>query len=137
MSEVSLYGGGRSYMNRNLNQDLSGNEDYNTACSGLVISNISFSKLHCQNGFNAYPFSCKITCCGALHAASMITPTWYRDWGSRFGVQGAGCRIQGAECRVQGSGYGVQGTWCRVQGSGCRVQGEGFRVQGAGCKVEG
>ena len=39
---------------------LSGNEVYYTACSLLVISKKSSSKLHCQKGFNFILFSYKI-----------------------------------------------------------------------------
>ena len=40
------------YMKRELNQNLSGNKIYYTACSLLVILNNSCSKIHCQKGFN-------------------------------------------------------------------------------------
>ena len=46
-------------MKRDLNQNLSGNEVYYTACFLLVILNNSYSKPHCQKGFNLNPFSYK------------------------------------------------------------------------------
>ena len=39
-------------MKGELNQNLSGNVFYYTACSLLVILQNSFSKLHCQKGFD-------------------------------------------------------------------------------------
>ena len=47
-------------MERGLNQNLSGNGDYYTACSLLVILKNLRSKLHFQKDFNSIAFSYKI-----------------------------------------------------------------------------
>ena len=49
----SLAGARQSYMTRKLNQNLFGNKVKCTACSLLVILDISCSKLHCQKGANS------------------------------------------------------------------------------------
>ena len=49
-----------SYMNRESNRNLSGDEIYYAACSFLVTLKNSCSKLYCQKGFNSVPFSYKI-----------------------------------------------------------------------------
>ena len=50
-----------SDMKRKLNKNLSGNAVYYTACSLLVISKNSCSKLHCQKGLDLVLFSHRIT----------------------------------------------------------------------------
>jgi len=46
-------------MKGELDQNLSGNEVYYTACSFLVIFKNSCCKLHCQKGFNLFLFAYK------------------------------------------------------------------------------
>ena len=49
-----------SYMKRELDSNLSGNEVYYTASSLPVISENSCGKLHCQKGFDWILFACEI-----------------------------------------------------------------------------
>ena len=52
--------GRQSYMTRELDENLSGNEVDHTASSLLVILKNSCSKFHYQKGFDLIPLSCKI-----------------------------------------------------------------------------
>ena len=49
-----------SYIKGKLDENLSGNEVYYTACSLLVTLKNVCSKLHCQQVLNVIPLSCKI-----------------------------------------------------------------------------
>jgi len=66
----------------------------------------------------------------------------FRFQGSRFGVQGVGCKVYRLRNLIRRRrkpawGFRVQGAGLRVSGLGCRVQGLGFPVSGAGCRVQG
>jgi len=108
-----------SYMKRELNENLSDNEVYNTNYLILLAKKMMCIKLHSHKGVNSIFFPCKI-----VRLATGLTP-------EALGVRGRGGG-QGSGFRVQGSGFRVQGSGFRVQGSRSRDQGSGFRVQGSG-----
>ena len=55
----------RSYIERELNSNLSGNEDHYTDTLILLVNNMLCSKLHCQTGFSFILFPCKLSPCSA------------------------------------------------------------------------
>ena len=76
------------YMNRESNQNLSGNEIYHTSCSLLVILKKSRSKFHCKKGFNSILFSYK-----------SVSPPRRTESGALHAVQGASMPQRGGEAR--------------------------------------
>jgi hypothetical protein len=83
-------------MKRELNQNLSGNEIYYTACSLIVTLNNSCSKLHChETVLQFYPH---------------IRVSAIR------GHEFSGVRTQGSGCTVSVFGFRVEGSACMVEG---------------------
>jgi hypothetical protein len=63
----------RSFIKRELNQNLSGNEVHYTNSLISQVKNMLCSKLHCQKELDLVP--CSYTVCCALHVARHARPT--------------------------------------------------------------
>ena len=136
-------------MKRELDQNLTDDEVYHTACALLVILKDSCGQLHCQKGLNLILFAYKIV---TGVAPPGVAPPGVAPPGvappspgvapgcvekpprvvACVRVPGFGFRDPGFVSRAQSFGLWVLGFAFRAPGSGFQVSGVEFRVSGFG-----